>query len=419
MASSTFARLKLTLPALISLLALQTATAISAAPTVLAFGHHKKNDQEAVQSEGAPTVNGSQTPAQPGTIPGTAPSGITPPSSAPQAGTQPILSTPTSMIDLNSARFSKLTFDLQNAQFHDTSLDRAIVQAGDMDLRQGSLNSLNIDILGGHFQQFVFDEMVLTTSGNLHFEPRALLQDKVLQFSTPARADVTVSVSQDSLNKFLADPQTLANLSVTVSKRLGALANLFGASVSNLGITMKEAHVVLNKGNKIVIAVTADLGMGGVGVPLSFEVDAQLGIKDGWVDVTDTHLMTNGQEISPQLSEMLVKKINSLASWGHKSDDIQFDFTDIKVIPGKQFSVKGTAVIKRLRLTASKDESTVPNTPVAPVPPVTPLTPATPQPGLPIMPNPSGLAPVPAAPNGLVPNTAPQIMVQPNPALAK
>jgi hypothetical protein len=87
-------------------------------------------------------------------------------------------------------------------------------------------------------------------------------------------------------------------------------------------------------------------------------VDAQLGVKDGWVDVSDTHLMTNGQEISPQLSEMLVNKINSLASWGHKSDDIQFDFTDIKVVPGKQFTVKGTALIKRLRLERSKDDPT-------------------------------------------------------------
>jgi hypothetical protein len=68
--------------------------------------------------------------------------------------------------------------------------------------------------------------------------------------------------------------------------------------------------------------------------------------------------MTNGQEISPQLSEMLVAKINSLASWGHKSDDIQFDFTDIKVIPGKQFTVKGSAMIKRLRLERSHDDPT-------------------------------------------------------------
>jgi hypothetical protein len=297
---------------------------------------------------GQSTVGATSVPAAGVPIPG-----APPPVQAP-----PVLTAPTSLIDLNSARFGKLTIDLQNGQFHDTSIDRGTATVTEMDFRQGSLKSLSIDVLGGHFQQFIFDEMTINTAGDLHFDPHVLLQDKVLQFATPARADVMVTVSQDSLNKFLADPHTLQNLSVTVSKRLGGLASLFGASVANLGVKLNEAHVVLNKGNKIVIGITADLAMAGVGVPLSFEVDAQLGVKDGWVDVSDTHLMTNGQEISPQLSEMLVAKINSLASWGHKSDDIQFDFTDIKVIPGKQFTVKGSAMIKRLRLERSHDDPT-------------------------------------------------------------
>jgi hypothetical protein len=310
---------------------------------------------------GTSPIGGSSTqPILPGTGGATsAPGGSVPNLSAPPAvQVAPVITPPTSLIDLNSARFGKLTIDLQNAQFHDTSIDRGSVTATDMDFRQGALKGLSIDVQGGHFQQFIFDEMTINTAGDLHFDPKVLLQDKVLQFSTPAKADIVVTVSQDSLNKFLADPQTLQNLSVTVSKKLGGLASLFGAGVANIGVKLHEAHVVLNKGNKIVIGVGADLEMAGVGVPLSFEVDAQLGIKDGWVEVSDTHLMTNGQEISPQLSEMLVKKINSLAAWGHKSDDIQFDFTDIKVVPGKLFTVKGTVQIKRLRLERSKDDPT-------------------------------------------------------------
>ena len=410
MAHLSLVQHQLVLPTILACIALQLAQVPAAADTstLLAFGHHKKNaEQDTTQNDTSNNAaNSPTTVVAPGTIPGTvvAPAGM-PPAIAPAvppAAAAPILVAPTSMIDLNSGRFAKLSIDLQNAQFHDTSIDRANVTASEMDFRQGSLNSLNIDIVGGRFQQFIFDEMILTTGGNLHFDPNILLQEKVLQFSTPARADVSVSVSQDSLNKFLADPHTLANLSVTVSKRLGALASLFGAGVANLGVTMKEAHVVLNKGNKMVIAVTADLGMGGVGVPLSFEVDAQLGIKDGWVDVSDTHLMTNGQEISPQLSEMLVKKVNSLASWGHKSDDIQFDFTDIKVIPGKQFSVKGTAYIKRLRLTTPKEESQ---------PQVLPGQPpiGVPSSGLPLLPNTNSLPP----PNVLAPNMIPANQIAP------
>jgi len=60
-------------------------------------------------------------------------------------------------------------------------------------------------------------------------------------------------------------------------------------------------------------------------------------------------VMTAGQELSPQLSEMLVKKVNGLSNLGTRSDDIHFSFTDLKVIAGKQLVVSGTAQINRLR----------------------------------------------------------------------
>jgi hypothetical protein len=84
-------------------------------------------------------------------------------------------------------------------------------------------------------------------------------------------------------------------------------------------------------------------------IPLKAEVESKLFLQDGWVQVGETKLMTSGQEISPQLSEMLVKKINNLSNLGHRSDDIHFAFTDIKVQAGKQLVVTGTAQINRLR----------------------------------------------------------------------
>jgi hypothetical protein len=374
-------------------------SAYAADGDLLAWGHKKKDKDEQSQTTTTTTTNSTRSGA--GVTNGATVQVPVQAPGSPADNGNPVIVAPSTMVDLNSARFAKLTIDLQNAHFHETSIDRGTVTATDMDLTQGSLNALNIDVIGGRFQQFIFDEMILNTAGNLRFDPRVLLQEKVLQFTTPARADVSVSVSQDSLNRFLSDPHTLANLSVTVSKRLGALANLFGANVSNLGVNLKEAHVILNKGNKMLIAVTADLGMGGVGVPLSFEIDAQLGVKDGWVDVSDTHLMTNGQEISPQLSEMLVKKVNGLASWGHKSDDIQFDFTDIKVVPGKQFTVKGSAMLKRLRLTAPRDEGQA-----GAVPPPAGITPGPPVPGALVVPVTPAAPQAPGAPGQFPPRNA-------------
>jgi hypothetical protein len=268
---------------------------------------------------------------------------------------------PMALIDLSTASFGKLTIDLANAQFKESSIDRGQLVAQDMDFRHGILRGLSVHVFGGKFEQFIFDEMLINTSGDLQFNPQLLLGEKVLQFATPAQADIFVTVSQASLNQFLDSPKTLEKISVTASKRIGALASLFGAGGASIGLQITNAQVVLAKGNKIVIDVKANVGMAGVGVPLSFQINAKLGIKDGWVEVTDTHLITNGQELSPQLSEMLVRKINSLATWGQKSEDIKFQFTDIKVLPNKQFIVKGTALISRLRMNRGREEAPPPS----------------------------------------------------------
>jgi hypothetical protein len=324
---------------------------------------------------------------------------------APQSANGPILVTPSSLIDLSSAKFGKLSIDIQGGQFRGTAIDRATLRATELNIGQGSLKGLDVNVFGGRFDQFIFDELVLNTAGDMHFDPNQLLQNKVLQFTVPVQASVSASVSQDSLNKFLADPRTLEKLSVTASKRLGAIASFFGAPNTNIGVTLNEAQVNLSKGNKIVISIKANVGMAGVAVPISFDIDAVLGIKDGWVNVSEAHLTTNGQEISPQLSELLVSKINNMASWGHRSDDIQFDFSDIKVVPNRLFSVSGTALVKRLRMSRAKEDAspTAPNTNAKPgpgnqlTPAVTPAVPAIPK--MPGLPGP-GVPGVPSLPAG-------------------
>jgi len=99
------------------------------------------------------------------------------------------------------------------------------------------------------------------------------------------------------------------------------------------------------------VSMTAEgkAGLGQLAVPIAAQLESQLSIQDGWVQLGDTKLMTAGQEISPQLSEILVKKINSLSNLGTKSDDIHFSFTDLKVTSGKQLVVTGTAQVNRLR----------------------------------------------------------------------
>lgn len=268
----------------------------------------------------------------------------------PGAGQQgPIVVPPISFVDLNSGRFGKLELDLEDGQFLEGACDNLHLIARNLDLREGVLKSLDVKVTGGHFQDFIIDHLTLTTQGAMRFDTGVLLNQKILQFTEPTQADVTCDISQEGLNKFVNAPTTLERLSLNVSKKVGALASLFGGNAPNIGLTLSNGSVVLAKGNRINIGFQSKVGVGEMGASIPIEIQSQLALVDGWVQAQDTKLLTSGQELSPQLSQMLVTKINSLASWGTRSDDIKFRFTEMKMKPGKGFSLKGTAQINRLR----------------------------------------------------------------------
>lgn len=256
---------------------------------------------------------------------------------------------PLSFLDISNGGFGKVDLDISDARLQNSSIDKLHIAASNLDMKAGSVKGLAITVNGGHFPMFIFDQLNLNAIGDMAFDPVLMKNDKVLQFKTPIEAEVSAVISQQSLNAFLGAPQTLEKLSVTANKKVGMLASLLGANASNFGITLSGATVTLQKQNRISVSTQANIGMGTNSIPMPLELNAKLGLENGWISVSDTHLNTNGSEISPTLSEMLVKKVNGLASWGSKSDDIQFSFTDLKVVPGKQFSLKGTAKISRLR----------------------------------------------------------------------
>lgn len=217
---------------------------------------------------------------------------------------------PVSFVDINSGRFGKLEIDLQDGQFLAGAADNLHLIARNMDLNQGELKSLDIDVKGAHIQDFIVDKMTFSTQGALNFDTGLLFNQKMLQFNSPAQAQVTAIISQESLNKFLKAPTTLERLSITATKKGGLLANLLGSAGGGggFGLTISNASIVLGKANRVNIAAAGQIGVAQLAVPLSAELESQLCLKDGWVQVGDTKLTTAGQEISPQLSDILVKR---------------------------------------------------------------------------------------------------------------
>jgi hypothetical protein len=281
-----------------------------------------------------------------------------------QPTNQALAAPPLSFVDVNSGRFGKLEISMDDGQFLSGSTDNLHLIARDMDFAQGELKSLDLELKGAHLRDFIVDKLTLSTQGTLSFDSGLLLNQKMLQFRSPAEAQVTALISQESLNKFLKAPTTLNRLSVTAGQPGSILSKLLGLAqgapnqngqpgqpgqAGQFGLTMETANISLLKSNKINIQAVGKLGLSQLAIPLNAEVESRLFLENGWVQVGDTKLMTAGQEISPQLSQMLVEKINNLSNLGQKSDDIHFSFTDLKVVPGKQLMVTGTAMVNRLR----------------------------------------------------------------------
>ena len=252
-------------------------------------------------------------------------------------------------IDLTTAVLSHFEMNLQDAVLVNASVDKLHVTVNNLDMKNGTLAGLTIAVKGGQFSDVAFDELNITTQGNMNFDRNQMLSDRVLAFQSPVQAQVVAVVSQDSLNRFLNAPATLQRLSGQAQEKVKFLASMLGSN-ANIGITLSDATVALEKSNHVNIGFKAKLGMGSLGVPLPLAIDTKLGLnQDGWISLSDTHLVSNGEEVSPLLSNMIMKKFDEMSSWGKKNDDIHFSFSKLKVVPGKQFVVEGTAEIARLR----------------------------------------------------------------------
>lgn len=264
-------------------------------------------------------------------------------------GQGPILAPPISFVDINSGRFGKLDIDMEDGQFLDGAAKQLHLTAKNLDLNEGILKSLDITINGGTFQDFTIDQLTLSTAGDLNFDTGIFLNHKTLRFTTPAQAQVMAIISQDGLNRFINSPRTLERLSYSATKSGGMLANLLGSMGGNIGFSLTQGDIKLTKGNSVNMNLVTRVGLGQVGVPIPVSLKAKLGLKDGWLEMQDTEVSTNGQTLSPEIAKLIVNKVNGLSNWGKRSDDIQFSFTDLKVVPGKQFILKGTAEVKQLR----------------------------------------------------------------------
>jgi hypothetical protein len=272
-----------------------------------------------------------------------------PSSTQPEA---PVVVPPINYFDVATGKFGSLDITLKDGEFSTASVDTLHIAATNLDLTQGVLKTLNIQLDKAKFKDFTIDRLNLSSQGNLVFDTGMFLTHRVLQFNTPATAQVLAEISQSSLNGYLNSPRTLQKLSVTAGQKMAALAAILGAS---FGLVFSQANVVLESQDRLKLTATAKLGAGDSAVPVPIVADSHIGLQSGWPGMDDTHIVTAGSELPPEISSVLVNKINNLANWGEKSQDIHFSFNSVKVLPNDKIVLTGTAQLYRLQFGHKSD----------------------------------------------------------------
>lgn len=299
------------------------------------------------------------------------------PQAADNSAATPVVVAPSSLVDLETAKFGRLDIQLKDASFLEAQVRELRLSAENMDMTKGTLDSLSILINDGAFQDFTMDSMRLWTRGSLVFDVQKLLNEKVLQFREPAMAHARVSVTQASFNKFLNAPYILGRLSSAAKKRVPILSQLARKDV-NFGFNFLKGDVKLEPENRIRLTMDSKLGMGKVGIPVTLSAETRVQLLNGWVNFENTRLVTGGQAVPRDMAEKIITRINSLSKWGTQSDDIQFQFTDLDVIPGERLELEGSAMISRLRFSRSKEDKISPPQEAAPEQPSQEITPVNP-----------------------------------------
>lgn len=260
----------------------------------------------------------------------------------------PLVVPPITFVDVNSGRFKRLFIELEEGLFLDSSVRKMRLTALGLDVEQGLLDKLNIQLEGLVFQDFRLDSLEIIADKGLPFEQSSFRNRRMLDFRAPVEALATASISQDSLNEFLNSPRVLSRLSVSLRQNLPLVGKILSAD-KDMAVEFSSARIKLLKGNKVSLELNARLQALGTGLNLPLGMETELKLVDGWVKLTDTKFVALGQDISTQLAQFVIERIDRLSDWGRSSDDVDFRFSRLKVAPGKRLELGGTALIKRLR----------------------------------------------------------------------
>jgi hypothetical protein len=173
------------------------------------------------------------------------------------------------------------------------------------------------------------------------FDTMQLLNNRTFVLAQPVSAQVNLQITEEGINRFLANPKTMAKIEKSIQKQTGGMKL----------VTFSNPNLTLLGGNRVKLTVTAMVAQG-LAVPL--EMNGKLSIQNGQIALSDLNILSSGNQIQlpVDVASTFQDKINELIDFKRLGKNSLVITADSMKLSGKTLHIDGHATLTRLQFGA-------------------------------------------------------------------
>lgn len=243
-------------------------------------------------------------------------------------------------LDLPDSSAQSVSLDIVKGRFSDYSVGRIVLTGSGIDFRNGTLQGLKANILEGDFDNLLVDKLSLVTPA-FSFDTMQLLNNRAFVLSQPVTAQVSLSITEAGINRFLANPKTLGKIEKSLQKQTGGLKL----------ITFSNPSFSLLGGNKVKLNLTGVVAQG-LAVPL--EMTGKLALQGGQLSLQNLQMASGGNDLNlpRDVSKTFQDKINELIDLKCLGKNSMVIYADSMKVSAKTLNIEGHATLTKLQFGA-------------------------------------------------------------------
>ena len=237
---------------------------------------------------------------------------------SPALAQAPALQSSVVSVDLPESYADLMRLEIVNGRFSDYSVGKMSIGAQNIDLRNGTLDSLVADLHNGEFDHLFVDTMAIHTDA-FSFDTFQLLNKQRFELDRPITGTVALTLSEASLNRFIRHPRTIGKLESAIQKQTGGMKL----------VTFGNPSLDLYSRNRVRLSLTANFA-GAATIPM--EMEGKLVLADETLKIKDLEISSQKEKLPlpVDLVSVIETQLNNMIN--------------IRKLGGKTFAIHGKSL---------------------------------------------------------------------------